>query len=424
MKSVLFVAFHFPPLQGSTGIHRTLSFCRHLPRHGWQPTVLTASTRAYEQVDARNDDLIPAGIRVVRACALDAKRHLAIRGRYLDVLALPDRYQSWIPTAVLAGLYEILRRRPDVIVSTYPLASAHIIGCALSRLTGIPWVADFRDPMAQPGYPSDRRQHAAFCWIERQVFTHADRVTFTTPSALEVYGDRFPDYPAAQLHEVQNGYEGELPARSGLQGSAVAPRSGPPARINLLHSGTIYREERDPTALLAAVRQLKLDHGVTDADLQLTLRGTNAENWLPDMVKAAGCEDLVKVLPPVNYEQAVAEMAEADGLLLLQGPSCWHQIPAKAYEYISARRPVLALVGTDTDTGRLLSGLAYRHIAALDDPREIRKVLAEFLTALKNRTITLPGDYEVRQHSREERAREFADVLMKAAAARESAQSE
>jgi hypothetical protein len=94
---------------------------------------------------------------VERAFALDASRQLAVRGRYPAFMARPDRWVSWWLGAVPKGLAMIRKYRPQAIWSTYPIATAHKIACTLQRLTGLPWIADFRDPMAQDGYPEDRK---------------------------------------------------------------------------------------------------------------------------------------------------------------------------------------------------------------------------------------------------------------------------
>src|SRR5215470_2462779 len=128
---VLMIAYHFPPLRGSSGIQRTLRFVQYLPERGWQPYVLAPHARAYGAV---GDDLmqeLPSGLVVERAFALDAARHLAIRGRYLGGLAIPDRYVYWVLGAVPAGLGLIRRYRPKVLWSTYPIATAHLIGYLL-----------------------------------------------------------------------------------------------------------------------------------------------------------------------------------------------------------------------------------------------------------------------------------------------------
>ena len=104
LNRVLIVADHFPPIAGSSGVLRALKLCRYLPENGWQPTVLTLNPRAYERTDPSQLSDIPPDVRVIRTFALDTKRHLSIRGRYFRRMALPDRWASWVLSAVPAGL--------------------------------------------------------------------------------------------------------------------------------------------------------------------------------------------------------------------------------------------------------------------------------------------------------------------------------
>src|SRR6185369_1088675 len=121
MRKVLMVAYHFPPLAGSSGIQRTLRFAQQLPEFGWQPIVLTTHPRAYERT---SDDLlreVPTDLPVARAFALDTARQLAIGGRYLGWLARPDRWMTWRFAAVGAGLSLVREHAPHAIWSTYPI---------------------------------------------------------------------------------------------------------------------------------------------------------------------------------------------------------------------------------------------------------------------------------------------------------------
>ena len=181
MKRILMIAYHFPPLAGSSGIQRTLRFVQHLPKFGWEPIVLSADPRAYERT---SDDLmqeIPEGTIVSRAFALDTARHLSLKGRYFAAMARPDRWISWKFAGIREGMQLIEKFRPDAIWSTYPIATAHVIGAELHRRSGLPWIADFRDPMAQEGYPADPITHQQYINIEKTTVEQANISLFTTP---------------------------------------------------------------------------------------------------------------------------------------------------------------------------------------------------------------------------------------------------
>src|SRR4029453_1880584 len=139
----------------------------------------TAHPRAYPQTARESVREIPSSLEVHRAFALDAARHLAVSGSFPRVLALPDRWWSWSLGAVPAGLRLIRRFNPDVLWTTYPGATAHLIGAALHRLTAIPWVAVFRDPMAQDDSPADPLTHKTFEWIERRTLKACAKAIFT-----------------------------------------------------------------------------------------------------------------------------------------------------------------------------------------------------------------------------------------------------
>src|SRR4249920_3622507 len=139
MRRVLMVAYHFPPLAGSSGIQRTLRFVQHLPDFGWEATVLTVHPRAYERT---SDDLmrdVPPETRIERAFAVDAARHLSLAGRYPRFLARPDRWISWRFAGIATGMRIVRDWRPQAIWSTFPIATAHVIGDALQRRSGLPW---------------------------------------------------------------------------------------------------------------------------------------------------------------------------------------------------------------------------------------------------------------------------------------------
>lgn len=405
MKKLLMVAFHFPPLAGSSGIQRTLRFVQHLPRHGWQPLVLSAHPRAYERTA---DDLlreVPPDTVVRRAWALDTARHLSIGGRYIGAMARPDRWVSWRFDAVRVGLEMIRAHRPDAIWSTHPIATAHLIGAALHRKTGLPWIADFRDPMAQEGYPSDPKTWQAYKRIEDMALGNASMCTFTTPSAVRSYQALYPQ-AATRIHLLENGYDEEAFAAAARRPEPAAANGSP--RV-LLHSGIVYPGDRDPSQLIAALRLLHDSGRIRPGTLVVRFRAAVHDDLLRDLARQHGVEPYIEIAPPVGYGDALAEMMRVDGLLVLQASSCNEQVPAKLYEYLRAGRPILGLTDPAGDTAGVMREAGIAQLARLDSAPEIAALLEHCLDG--GRDTLLPTAAAVSAASREGRARQLAGWL-------------
>jgi glycosyltransferase involved in cell wall biosynthesis len=400
-KRALLIAFHYPPVATSSGLQRTLAFSKYLPEYGWEPLVLTVSPRAYDVV--RNDQLadIPEDIVVKRAFGLDARRHLAVAGRYPSWLATPDRWSSWFIGGTLTGLGLLRRYRPHVIWSTFPIATAHLIGLALRRLSGLPWVADFRDPMTEPGYVT-RPGHG---WIERETARQASRVVFTTPSTLRMYAERYPDQPAERWLELPNGYDEDTfhSVETGVRTSA--PRTGP---ITLVHSGVLYPNERDPSAFFAAIARLKSSGVVDSKKLRVVLRAAGHDALYGKLIENAGVMDIVELAAAAPYRDALREMLEADGLLIFQAANCNINIPAKVYECLRARRPIFALTDASGDTARVLRASGIDTIVPIDDDAAIAAGLARFLDDVRSGSAPTPLEHAVLAHSRRALTAELA----------------
>ncbi len=406
MKRILMIAYHFPPLAGSSGIQRTLRFVQHLPQFGWEPLVLTTHPRAYERTSPDLLADVPTSTIVKRAFALDTARHLSFASRYPGFLARPDRWMTWQFDGIRQGMKLIDQYQPDIIWSTYPIATAHVIAAELQRRSGLPWVADFRDPMAQEGYPADPQTWQCFKRIEEQVMEQASLALFTTPGAARVYRERYPN-AKARIEVLENGYDEETFAKAEAELGERTPLN--PGFLTLLHSGIVYPSERDPSALFQALGKLKKEKHPAAAKLKLRFRASVHESILLELAKIHGISDAVEILPAIPYREALAEMLRADGLLILQAANCNDQIPAKLYEYLRANRPILAMTQKYGDTGTTLAKAGIGSISSLDDPIEISHLLANFINDSSCNTLPT-GDFTFNT-SRQRRSSQLANLL-------------
>ena len=342
-RRVLVLAYYFPPV-GGAGVQRTLKFVKHLALLGWDATVVSTRSRAYGARDACLVDEIPASTRVVRTAALPLARYLGyalhrLRLRRLRAFALwPDGGLGWMPFALVATLRAARRDRPDVLFSTSSPYGAHLVALAVRRLTGLPWVADFRDEWsANPHLASQPRLLA-------RLSERAERAIARGASRIVVAADYFRlagvDADDPRRVEIVNGVdEDDLPTAD-----AAPP---PNDRFVLAHVGTLY-DLRDPTPALRALSALAARGAIDGSRVEVRLVGNV---WLPHFAPPDGLR--VEVTGYVGHRRAVAEMHAAT-VLLLYVPAIDLAPSGKLFEYLASGRPVLCLARADNLASRLV----------------------------------------------------------------------
>jgi len=409
-RNVLMIAFHFPPIKGSSGIQRTLKFSQYLPSFGWHPIVLSANEQAYESVSQEQvGDISPYTI-VIRAFALDTKKHLSINGRFLEFLAIPDRWISWFFGGLIQGLLIYRKFKPLIIWSTYPIATAHLIGYALHRITGLPWIVDLRDPMAQDGYPESPVQWKSFKWIEDRIALSASAICFTSPSAIVDFISKHEvSLDINKLHLIENGYDEDSFKEAESYISLRPPNKNRP--ITLLHSGIIYPSERDPRPFFKALSTLKKNGLIYDATLNIILRATGHDDLLAQFIASHGLQDIIKLAPPLPYIEALAEMLSVDGLILLQAANCNYQIPAKLYEYLRAGRPIIGLTDKNGDTASILSRFPAHRVCDIESCEEIKATLVCFISQIRSEKRNCQSIPDLVQYSRRAKTKILANLF-------------
>ncbi|MFT3717868.1 polysaccharide deacetylase family protein [Pseudorhodoferax sp.] len=407
-RRALMVAFHFPPQSGSSGVLRTLNFVKHLPRSAWQADVLTAQPRAYEQVRTDLVEEVPPSVEIVRAMALDTARQLSLYGKYPLTLALPDRWSSWWLPAVWAGWRQLRQGRVDLLWSTYPIATAHLIGVTLARCSAVPWVADFRDPMLNGDHPREPLKRRLWQRLEQSVMRHAALCVFTTERAAAAHRQRYPAF-AHKCVVIENGYDEEsfVPLRPMRLGAAQN-------KLLLLHSGLIYPGDRDPSAFFAALAAL-LRAGVVPRDgVVARFRAPVHSDEVMRLAHQHGVGDVVECTGQLAHAQALSEMLGADLLLLFQGTTFNAQVPAKVYEYLRAQRPILAAVDPQGDTAALVRSFDHAWLADITSTEEIEGALVQWLASRSELQHAAPFAANLERlarYSRREQAKRLAQHL-------------
>jgi glycosyltransferase involved in cell wall biosynthesis len=363
-RRVLVVSYAFPPSM-EVGAQACAQLVRYFPLYGWEPVVLTVSERFVADTDVWIANRFPGpiarapmlphplwlyrrmrGLRTVPAAPARAgsrTRFAGLRHLVLSSLLTPDAYTGWFLPAVLRGLREIRRSGIERIFSSGPPWTSHLVAMTLARLTGRPWVAHFRDPWMQVAWrkPVNRLTIGLERRLEAMVMANATSVVCVTERHTAALRRMYPRH-AGKFLTVPNGYDEADWA--GLSRSEAADR--PDRRFVVVYAGTLY-DHRNPLPLLRALRQL-IDAGeIPEERIRIDILGWCEEiegRPIRDVLAESGMAHVVQLPGLVSRRAALQRILDAD-LLLLLAEEQPQQIPGKAYEYLRAGRPILALTG-------------------------------------------------------------------------------
>ena len=369
----LVVAYDFPP-HGAIGTMRTLRLVQQLVENNWEVKVLTSDPRAFRSGTPLDEPLlarVPSSATVVRAAPFRgfdwlkdlARKRLArgaaadssgtvrrapkqrrssrrIAGGALDLidaaLAIPDHESGWLVPAVAKGLWACRGWRPDVLYSSAPPWTGQVVARGLAAILRCPWVADFRDPWSRAPWREARRNFVkrANGVLERLVVRRADALLFVTRGNLDEFSTFYGPGVSHRFHLIPNGCD-----PTEFEDIGAAPACD---RFVLLHAGTLYGA-RNPMPLVQAIARAINRGAIGRERFRLRLLGPiNLNVDVSAECKRLGISDVVELIPRVSRRESLHEMAAASALLLVQ-PGTTVSIPGKAYEYLAAGRPLIAL---------------------------------------------------------------------------------
>lgn len=358
---LLLLTYYWPPA-GGAGVQRWLRMSRELTHRGHELTVITTNHGDYPQMDPELLRDVPAAVRVLRTHTptfggifrrFAGKKQTipfgSMRSQTGDSLAkkallwirrnlvVPDARVIWNPSAYRATLKELRRGGYDVLITTGPPQSTHLVGHRLHKERRIPWIADFRDPWSAVVYILDTSPWkpvlALQQGLERGVCRDAD-IVMTVSQAIA------DELPAGNKLVLHNGFLGE--EFTGLQYT----RTG---RFRMKYIGTLT-EGRDVTPLLNAAETV----AATGAPITFQLVGTLPELPADWSSRYPHVEFVVK--PFVAHREALQEMVDAEALLLVVNRYAGSRgfLTMKLFEYMGSRTQVLGLGPLDSEAAELL----------------------------------------------------------------------
>lgn len=354
MNRVLVIAYYTPPL-GLSGVMRVTKLCKYLPESGWEPVIITVKPVAYYGYEPELLGELNRSV-IIRTESLDVNRLIKIVreragvrsggqsagvpvrsgsrwARLLNFVLLPDAKAGWLPFALQAGRQAIAVYQPRVIFATAPPWTALLAGVRLARESGLPLVADFRDPWPA-GFPEPPfYQRPLLRRMLRRIVETAAVVLVVNPGTGERLMRALGDDAGleAKLEVLENGFD--------PQELAVEPERL--EGFSLLYAGNLYENRQEIAALVSALQAVPEVRLYLAGDLDPASRGLLASSGQ------------AVLLGRVSHLRAVALMKGADALLYLGKPQ--QPVGLKLYEYLGVKRPVIVWGGPDDEAARLVA---------------------------------------------------------------------
>jgi glycosyltransferase involved in cell wall biosynthesis len=436
-KRVLFIAYLFPPV-GGAGVQRAAKFVKYLPVCGWTPTVLTVTNPSVPVLDESLVDEIPPEAVIRRAPTWEPSyavknivasadsadsRPLRQAGRLarrllnsvVKTLLQPDPQVLWLPGALREGLKLLGQARHEVILATAPPFSSFLVAARLSRKTGLPLVLDYRDEwtICNSHWENRRPDPVSRFILDRlqaRMLRRTNTVLATTRSSAKMLARLCQAAGSkARVGYIYNGFDvDDFPAvGSGSPGHYPVPSS----HLRLVYVGSLWNMA-SVEPLVQAVQRFADQTPDLACHLELVFAGrrTDKQQQHVEILKRLPCR--VVEYSYLDHRRAVELLCSASLSCILLGdlPGAERVVPAKVFECMAARRPLLAITPPGEMT-ELLSAYPGAHVY---HPRET-KPLADFLAnqVRRCRAGVPPADvvWDGAPFSRAQEARQLAEIL-------------
>lgn len=407
--------FHiFPPVFNVATL-RFISIVKFLHLNKIRINVLTTKPRTNDYVDLSRRDEIPKDVFVRRVFALDPKRDLSVRGKHFAFTAYPDHLVAWIIPAVIAGYKMIKNHHAQFVLCSYPFSSTCITGVILSTIFKIPLITDFRDPMVQIGYPSDRIKRKLWKILEKLIIKKSHQIIFNTSKMKDYYLERYEFLDASDCYVIRNGFSEEDFSEIKNKPDTKTEQK----KTTYIHAGTIYEGERDPRTLIKGIALLC--EGKISAqglrDFQIHFYGSGNDeliNEYRELVNDYGLSDIISFFPRVTHKKMIEIMLASDVLLLIGGAKNWDmQIPAKFYEYLRIRKPILSISSERSELAELIKALNAGYVAPYESPGLIKNVFSELNFKISNNhALNVISENNIKSFSRDVQLKKLDKIII------------
>lgn len=419
----LIITYYWPPA-GGPGVQRWLKFVKYFREFDVEPVVYVPENPHYPITDTSFKSDTPSDITVIKypirepyriagffskkktkslSSGIISKKDpsflerilLYIRGNYF----IPDARVGWVKPSI-SYLKEYLSSNPvDVIITTGPPHSLHLIGLSLKKQLNINWIADFRDPWTTIHYYQSlrltRSSQLKHKKLESEILKNADAIVVTSPTTKK----EFERITEKDITVITNGYDINEAVISTLDD-----------KFSCAHIGSLL-SDRNPKILWKVLSEISEEIPSFKSDLKLVFAGVVSDEVI-SVISSYGLGDNVKLMGYVSHDDAIQLQYNAQLLLLVEIDRIETRaiIPAKLFEYLKAKRPILALGPKGSDISGLISETESGSFYTYQEESELKKQIIAYYTKYKEGKLSVSTS-KIDAYSRKELTAKMAKLV-------------
>ncbi|MCZ4319594.1 glycosyltransferase family 4 protein [Aequorivita viscosa] len=424
MKNALIITYYWPPA-GGPGVQRWLKFVKYFREFGVEPIVYAPENPNYPLVDENFSSEIPADIEIIKqpirepyrfakflskkktqkmsSGIISQKKTSAIEKLMLYVRGnffIPDARVGWVKPSVAFLSKYIAENTVDVVITTGPPHSLHLIGMQLQKELNVKWIADFRDPWTTIHYhkslrlnKASERKHKV---LEAAVLKAADIITVTSPTTKKEF-EMITDTP---IEVITNGYDVAAEVDYKMD-----------AGFSISHIGSLL-SERNPEVLWKVIAEICKENTSFKDDLQLQFAGAVSDEVKQSLEKfqlLKNCE----FLGYISHSEALKIQHQSQVLLLVEINSAETRaiIPGKLFEYLAAKRPIIALGPKESDIEEIIFETKSGNFFTYWNDAELKVVILQLYEKFKNGDLNILSE-GIEKYSRKELTKRMASLII------------
>jgi hypothetical protein len=421
-NKVLIITYYWPPAGGS-GVQRWLKFSKYLRDFDIEPVIYTIDNPSYPILDKSSESEIPKDLEILKQAIFEPNSMLSFFGRnnkkesagflnpnptFLGKIVqyiranyfIPDARKFWIQPSVNFLSNYLENNHIDAIITTGPPHSMHLIGLELKKKLGIKWISDFRDPWTEIDYfqqlPLTKKATKKHQDLEQEVLRKSDMVVVVG----ETMKEKFLQH-TKRIEVLTNGFDSN-------ENSLTQELD---QKFSITHVG-LMNSDRNPTILWKVLNEISNTNPNFKNDLRIKLIGKIDDAVIQDL--KVFDHNTIETIPYLDHKDVSKYQASSQVLLLSinEVPSAKGIITGKIFEYLQAKRPILAIGPEDGDAAMILKNTNAGTIVGFKNKTVLKATILNLYKDYKEGVLFVKS-INIEQYHRKKITSQLAEVIKK-----------